>query len=436
MIFLKKKTQYGDDGFTLIELAIVMMIAGMIMLVGAGLIRVNLHEMRFQDTIENLEMTDAALNEFYGLYGRYPCPADPTLVPGNANYGLEQCRVNPDVDLCPPGIFCTTQDGRDANGDGAPDPVMIGMLPVRTLLAVDGGGNPIGVIDTPFREFNSYDGFDARFTYGVSEYMTNQGFSVINSASIYLGAISVIDENNISVVEPPGSAHFVVVSHGDNSRGGYVRSGNQIPSCFYAVNVGEAEGAPAPGFDSGNAPREIENCDNNDAIFRQGIRSTADGFNYNDDTLYYKATGLRSLWVRSLAPQDPSESFITNTNLNNVGVGLVDPVERLHVANDISAENGVIGDTYCLTGANVIGDIDCMLAESIAGNQSSMRCPAGQVAYAIGDDDNGADGDINEIFCRPVFDSPPAGQSCPAGEYITGLRYSVASGTDIICSPL
>ncbi|MDH5723624.1 MAG: prepilin-type N-terminal cleavage/methylation domain-containing protein [Alphaproteobacteria bacterium] len=436
MIFAHNKTRHSEDGFTLIELAIVMIIAGMVMLIGADLIRVNLYEARFERTIENIGETEGAMNEFFAIYGRYPCPADPSLVPADPNYGLELCRVDPDNDPCPPGIFCTTQDGRDANGDDDPDPVMIGMIPVRTLLAVDAAGNPIGIVDSDFLEVNIYDGFDTRLTYAVSEYMTNQGFSLTNPANESFGAISVVDENNISLTQPPGSAHFVIVSHGDNQRGGYIRSGDQVPSCLYAVNIGDPEGPAAPGLDTSNAPREIENCDYNDAIFRQGIRSLVDGFNYNDDILYYEAQGLRNLWVRSFAPQGAGELFITNTNISNVGVGITDPAERLHVANEISAQNGVIGEAYCLPGVNVIGDVDCMLAESIAGNQSSMRCPPGQVAYAVGDDDNGADGDINEIFCRPVFDAPPAGQSCPTGEYITGLRFSMGTGTTIICGPL
>ena len=159
-------------------------------------------------------------------------------------------------------------------------------------------------------------------------------------------------------------------------------------------------------------------------------------FDYNDDVLYYAASGLRTLWRRVLSPDDPSQSFIVNTNLENVGVGIQDPQDKLHIAADISAENSFIADQgFCLTADdNTLGTDDrtCLPAEVIAGNEASMRCPAGQVAYAIGDD-NSNDGIFVHIFCRPVFDSPPTNVSCDPGEFLVGLIYDNTGNTTLIC---
>lgn len=439
-------TSSGSEGFTLIEMAIVLMISGMIMLVGAGLLKIYVHQERFERTIENVEMVQDAMTEFYALHGRYPCPADPSLPPTDANYGIEQCRANPDVDPCPAGVFCTVTGTRDANGDLNNDPVMIGMIPVRTMLALDATGNPLGIIDTLFVDLHTRDGFDTRLTYAVSEYMTNIAYDMSNPANNHWGAIAVIDENNISVVDPAGSAHYIVVSHGDNRAGGYTNNGgNPLPTCWYGVNFGDPPGPAAPGLDTDNAPREIENCDYNDGIFRQGIRSLVEGRNYNDDVLYYEIAGLSSLWRRVLSETQPGVSFITNTNLENVGVGEANPVEKLHVSDDLSAENNVIADKYCLeddVGPDPLDSTNerseqrtCFESSVVAGSDPNMECPDGQVAYAIGDDDVD-DNDFVKIYCRPVFDTAPTGQACAPGEFVTGLRYTVAGGTTIICNPL
>ena len=388
----KFKTQ---DGFTMVEIGIVLLISGITMLVAANFVKQYTIDTQYEKTLENIEISQQAVKEFVGLNGVYPCPADPTLAPGDPNYGIASCRNYTDAgfdpDACvnvPANISCTTFSSRDGDQNGSSDVVMIGVLPFRTLAE--------GTVDTPYRESHRLDGYGTLFSYAVSEHMTNTvQHSLINPANPATGSIRVEDENQVSLTVPDASAHFVIYSHGENRRGGYSSEGNMGENCM--VSIGALPPAlPAPGPSGGGIQVEIENCENNDAIFVKGIRSLGDNDDYNDDILFFTSTGLTPLWKRSLASPD-GESYIYNTNLGNVGIGTDLPSHRLHIVGDISAENSVIsGDSeYCNQAEGA-----CVDSSALGG--AGSQCGANQVAYAVGD---------NEIKCRNVAWTGP-NKSC------------------------
>lgn len=397
-----------DQGFTLVEIAIVLLVSGFTMLVAANFVKQYTIDTQYEKTLENIELSQRAVEEFVGLNGFYPCPADPTLDPTDPAYGLENCRVYSagtfDPDNCvdvPANMSCTNAFSRDGDNNGSNDVVMIGVLPFRTLAA--------GVVDTPYREANRLDGYGTLLTYAVTEHMANNDVhSLINPINPGTGSIRVEDENQISLTVPVASAHFVLFSHGENRRGGYSASGDMIDNCMVSAGGGPPPpppALPAPGPSGGGIQVEIENCENNDAIFVKGIRSLGDNDNFNDDILVYTSTGLNPLWRRSLA-SPTGESYIYNTNLGNVGVNTDIPTHRLHVVGDISAQDSFVsGDSeFCdqTEGA-------CVDPEFLGG--SGMPCPGNQAAYAIGSDGEDADGDgtlDNKIQCRPVDWQPQA----------------------------
>ncbi len=395
-----KKVISSNKGFTLVEIAIVLLISGFIMMIVANFVKQYTIDSEFIKTNENIEMVKTALQEYVGLNGVYPCPADPTLSPNDANYGVAQCRDyvsgSFDPDNCsnvPLNITCTTVGSRDGDDNGAQDVVMIGVIPFKTLTD--------GVVDTPFREYHRVDGYGSLFSYAVTEHMTNTNIhSLANPVNPKTGAIRVEDENRRSVTIPDASAHFVVFSHGENRLGGYSISGDRNGNCM--VSLGSAPPAPpAPGpITVAGIKLEIENCDNNDAIFEQGIRSLGDNDFYNDDILVYIATGMTPLWKRQIT-SPVGESYIYNTNLGNVGIGTDTPSEKLHVMGSIEAEKAAISGnaSFC----NQAGT-DCVDPEFIGGN-SVPPCPSGEVAYAIGN---------NQIECRPVTWSWNSAKQCVA----------------------
>lgn len=412
----KTKSQNAQAGFTLLELALVIMISGLSMLMLAEFMRVYTVNGGYEKTLENTNTSQRALREFFVVQKRYPCPADPALLPGDANYGLEKCRSNVDItnnpndctttDATPFPLACTTNFSRDGDQNGQPDVVTIGILPFRTLYNE--------VIDTPFVEAYKKDGYGTYLSYAVTEQMTYRSHNFDNPTNPHTGAIRIQDENGISVVIPDDSAHYALFSHGENGRGGYTSAGTMIDDCLIpAVIVADPPVEAPPGPGGAGIIVEKENCDNNDAIFVQGIRSMADNTNYNDDLLVFNRPERAPLWTRSLSAQVPDgESWIHNTNRGFVGIGLTDPAQRLHIDNNLSAEVTASGVEYCGNGAD---STTCVIPTRIAGTIASgggSTCPnANEAAYAIQD---------NRVVCRPVNWAMPA-QNCPSGEYLTGF---------------
>ncbi len=394
------KLIYNSKGFTLIEIAIVMVISSIMMYAIVSLYATHKYRADYIKTIDNIEITQNALFEFYGLSGRYPCPADPTLPISDPNFGIEQCRaaITPDCVGTPANITCTQSFSRDADGDTVNDPVMMGMVPVNTIMSV--------IKDVKFSMVNAIDGYNMRLSYAVSENMTDSTATIVDPVSSELGAIRVEDEFGVSVVEPVGSAHLVIISHGENQTGGYSREGVFNTECTIPSAMWPGPGPapiPPPGPNVAGIEKDKENCDRNDAIFIKGLQSRANSDDYYDDILFFTTNKSQSLWLRSfLSP--PGESYLYNTNIGNVGVGTNTPNVKLHVTGDVNAENAIVSDRYC----DIAGE-DCLLPEAIGGSGST--CPNGEAAIGI---------ENNAVVCQSVFDVVPV-TTCPAGEFLNGF---------------
>lgn len=160
-----------ERGFTLVEVAIVMIIGGIIAAILMDNVAVSLKNARMKEVRTKLELVQNELELFLDRNGRYPCPADPAAQVDGPAFGRE------DATLC----------------TGA---VSQGALPVRTLNLPDD------------MVFDSYKG---RFTYAVT--------TILTSAASYAttgGAIRVTDSGGNNVMT---NAHYVIVSHGQNSAG-------------------------------------------------------------------------------------------------------------------------------------------------------------------------------------------------------------------------
>src|SRR5450830_1068030 len=67
------------SGFTLVEMAIVIMIASVMLSAGLSLLTVKMNAARFEATQKHQEAIKQALINYLGQYKRLPCPADPTI---------------------------------------------------------------------------------------------------------------------------------------------------------------------------------------------------------------------------------------------------------------------------------------------------------------------------------------------------------------------
>lgn len=387
-------------GFTVVELAIVMVIIGLIIAAALPSLRTYKSTHDFYETRENMQIAHDALREYFGLQGRYPCPADPTLAEDNPNFGLEpaDCKFAA-TDPCPTGLVCTNTGTRDADNDGNPDAIMIGVIPSRTLAEA--------MRFAPFEITNGKDAYLGQITYAVTEALTLRSNTVTRPANIQLGAITVRDEFSRDIIDPPQSAHYVIVSHGFNSRGAYNLQGNQVGDCDVNTIAAGLPSPPPPGdIDVAGVPGielELENCDNDDGRFISGLQTLVDGDGYFDDHLFFNAQTATSLWRQSSL----NPNFLYNTNFGNVGIGTNTPLNKLDVNGSLRAQTSVTADGgYCDTA----DPTECLDPDAIGGT-AMTPCPTGQVATGI---------ENNNLVCVPLF-AAGITFNCPGGTFVTGF---------------
>lgn len=186
----------GQDGFTLTELAIVLLIVAL--LIGGLLVPLSsqIDLRNTTDTKKALAEIQDALLGFAAANGRLPCPAPATTATGAVGAGLE---------VTTPGVGCTNLDG-------------VGVLPWATL----------GVNET--------DAWGNRYTYRVTT-----EFARIVPQIVFTGptcpppsnpqyaAFALCSQANMNIITSVASnVPAVVISHGKNGAGAYTPQGTQL----------------------------------------------------------------------------------------------------------------------------------------------------------------------------------------------------------------
>lgn len=225
------KSQHGRGarprgGFTLIEIAVVLVIAGLILSMGISMSGTILLQQRRYVTVQRIQAIDAALALYVSQVQRLPCPADGALPSSDAAAGMEQRN---------------TVTGDCFNGQAR------GVAPWRTL---------------SMAEPDATDGFYGRITYRVAPGLTRDlsmtlagcdpaGTALASGAAPYQSCRVGCDSNMANctgvqpvlaqrglvlrnaggtvVMDPNGTpatgAAYVLVSHGENRAGGYNSDG-------------------------------------------------------------------------------------------------------------------------------------------------------------------------------------------------------------------
>lgn len=209
-------------GFTLVEMAVVLVVIGLLMTGLLGTARNQIESKRLQETQTAMAEIREALIAFTIRNGRLPCPADRVLATTNANAGLEAVNGN---------ACAATVDSRASANDlsGGYD----GVIPWRTL----------GV-----REL---DAWGTRYTYRVTDVVAvgvgvpqQQWFArslaiadplpcTGQTQRIAIGICStgnITTKNNASLGGNLSGQDIaaMIISHGKNKRGGYGSDGVQV----------------------------------------------------------------------------------------------------------------------------------------------------------------------------------------------------------------
>lgn len=220
-------TKKNTSGFTLVEMAIVLMIVGLLL---GGLIpalSAQMESQRINETRKSMGEIQDALTGFAIANGRLPCPADPAIAAGQAGAGAERS---------PP---CSGTDSA-------------GVLPWATL----------GVNET--------DAWGNRYTYRVTDYFADSiasatfGGGCSPSPAPALSSFALCSSGNLDVKAAAGGTNVaanvpaVIISHGKNSAGAYTQLGAQLPSGSDADEQENSDGSanlnyvshtPTPSFD-------------------------------------------------------------------------------------------------------------------------------------------------------------------------------------------
>lgn len=406
------RTLTRQNGFTLLEMAVVIFVSGLLTVAAAKLYSLYLSERSYTITKDNMRAAGIQMSYFFEKNYGYPCPADRALAPTDPGYGLQfDSDCNPgDVGLTAVGM-CTAGGGlcmaagmRDMNGDGdMTDPdevVLIGALPVRSFSAV-----------TPviFSENIVKDGWDNKFTYAVTAALTN------GSYEYYKGTVHVQDEFGNETAGIQNNGHYVIVSHGPDGKGAFTVKGDRPVPC----------GPVAAALDN-------ENCDD-DGLFVQALGEYRAGTGgYFDDRVSVVRAQSNELWDFMADATGNKMQHIYSLVPGDVGVGTDLPSQKLEVDGSLRAEsNNTASPAGPYRNAVRVSKIceyanpgRCFDITAITNPTAGapIGCPSAQVMTGISN--------VNETCVVPTFSSGLIpGQSCGTG-YIKGIR----TDGSVICS--
>lgn len=339
MSFYKK-----ENGYTLVEMAIILVVVGMFIAVGYPLYDHYISKTKYDQTLITQIKIDKALESFKDIHGRYPCPAPLNAAPGNINYGRETCgNTGTAAGTCIGGlcfeqsprtieVTITEDDGAESTQNIRPR-VIRGSVPFRTL----------GIM-----EEDSYDAYGGRFGYAVTQLLTRQ-----DTFRVERGGIEVVDgrePNPNSLVDPPASALYYVFSAGPDNVGAYSRDGFLLSEC------------DGPMHDNQNCNTDATHSE---AVYRHTLRSTVPIEHYDaskgtpgggglgatenthfDDFAAYVGIGNPPIWEKTedIDSNDPQPINLTNSVIPKVMIGedikldkrdKEDPALKVNVLGDV-----------------------------------------------------------------------------------------------------
>ena len=198
-------------GFTLVEMAMVLVIVGLLLGGMMPVLSAQMESRRINETRTSMEEIQGALAGFAIANGRLPCPADPAIATGQAGAGAERT---------PP---CTNSNST-------------GVLPWATLGVdeTDAWGNRY-----TYRVSSDFADAIGSATYGCTPgtVPTLSTFALCSSGT--LDVLSAAPAGTSVAIDVPA----VIVSHGKNAAGAHTLQGMQLPASGDADEQENSDGS-------------------------------------------------------------------------------------------------------------------------------------------------------------------------------------------------
>jgi prepilin-type N-terminal cleavage/methylation domain-containing protein len=382
-------------GFTLIELAIAIIVMGLLLAAGSQAYSTYLKRQAVTVTKTNVETVASVVANYLSITGHYPCPASLTAKRGDPAYGHESTTSASDCtgSTLPPGVYTRISNRSPKIAYESGGLLLPPEYPVVRVGAI------------PFRELNldesqAIDGYGDRIVYAVTERLaTTQSYKQDG------GGIDIQRAAGASLLGVPSSAHFFIYSPGLNRAGAYSRDGVPVSAC------------PV------NFPENLNCATTDPAAFSVVEAVTKPGAGYFDDVVNYFTQANTPLW--QVSPND-----ITSIREKPDGkIGIFHPNDMrgsyktiipgtTHIAGNILADNMCDQSGNCFPASQIAGAWPGTgnIVADIA-TQKGIGCPAGQYMVSI---DHGKANCRSEIWA-----------SCPPGKVVMGINPG-SSGT-LIC---
>ena len=211
------------QGFTILEMSIVLVIIAVVLAGGAVTFAVSLQQRQYDETYAKLEVIQKALLDYRRTFRRLPCPADIDTYDTSERYFGKEAGTVATCSGTPTSTYSASTPGGDY--------IYGGMVPTKTLQLPD--------------EY-AFDGWGRRFLYAVeSNFVQTDAFltesDITYDAANDVGRITVRNGQSEDITV---SAVYVLLSFGVNGHGAYPRFVN---SGVYQWGGGGAANIPADG---------------------------------------------------------------------------------------------------------------------------------------------------------------------------------------------
>jgi len=341
------KSRNSEKGISLIEVAIALIVIGLMLIPLLKLYDLE-RTKRLRDTnIQKVETLNKAILNFARLNGRLPVPARLDRVESDDDYGKSATTANTCAALNAAGLKCKTS-GYDTDDSGAvADEIVVGFVPYKDLnLSID----------------DAIDVYGSKITYIASRQLLVPGSLPGANAQ---GAIRVLNQLNanydggpdLRVTTPSGrliGALYMVISHGPDRRGAYLKSETTVEPClgggWDALNCNPPTLAAMPSLAHYRALQAYQSDNTTVLITAPADYSfTREGSaEHFDDTVRFVTTSADAFWT--LNQNASREDIFSRENTSsNIGIGVtqVGPsnngnlAHRLYVNGNIATNSNV-----------------------------------------------------------------------------------------------